>query len=151
MVDGVARGETPLALRDIDVGTRTVVVARTGYVPETRRISISKTRPSRTLDVRLASAGPRDTSPKLAKPRASEGAPAVVTGTLDVASRPTGAAVTINGKPSGTTPFTVDDLAPGEYRIMMTMPGYQNFATTVRVVAGERVRAAYSLTALEQQ
>jgi len=34
---------------------------------------------------------------------------------------------------------------------MMAMPGYHNFATTVRVVAGERVRAAYSLTALEQQ
>ena len=59
--------------------------------------------------------------------------------------------MTINGKASGTTPLTIDALAPGEYRIMMVMPGYHNFATTVRVVAGERVRAAYSLTALEQQ
>ena len=66
-------------------------------------------------------------------------------------SRPAGAAVTINGKPGGTTPLTVNDLAPGEYRIEMTMPGYRNFTTTVRVVAGERARAAASLTALEQQ
>ncbi len=36
-------------------------------------------------------------------------------------------------------------------RILMAMPGYRNFTTTVRVVAGERVRAAASLTALEQQ
>ena len=66
-------------------------------------------------------------------------------------SRPTGAAVTINGKPSGTTPLTINDLAPGDYRIVMTMPGYRNFATTVRVVAGERARAAASLTAQEQE
>jgi hypothetical protein len=67
-----------------------------------------------------------------------------------VESRPVGATVTINGKPSGATPITINDLEPGEYRILMTMPGYRNFATTVRVVAGERARAAASLTALEQ-
>ena len=67
----------------------------------------------------------------------------------DTRPRPTGAAVTINGKPGGNTPLTINDLAPGEYRILMTMTGYRNFATTVRVVAGERARAAASLTAQE--
>jgi hypothetical protein len=38
-------------------------------------------------------------------------------------SRPSGAAVTINGKASGSTPLTINDLAPGEYQILMTMPG----------------------------
>ncbi len=75
----------------------------------------------------------------------------MTTGTLAVDSRPSGAAVTINGKPSGSTPLTINDLAPGEYQILMTMPGYRNFATTVRVVAGERARAAASLTAVEQE
>jgi hypothetical protein len=149
-VDGVARGVTPLALRDLDAGTRTVVVARNGYAAETRRVLISKARPSRTLDVRLAAVRTRDTAPQPSTP-ATLGKPAAATGTLAVDSRPSGAAVTINGKPSGTTPLIVDDLAPGEYRIVMTMPGFRNFSTTVRVVAGERVRAAYSLTALEQQ
>ena len=148
-VDGVARGETPLALRDLDPGTRTVVVARRGYVSETRRILISKARPARTLDVRLASesaaAAPKPSTP------ATIGKPAVTTGTLSVDSRPVGAAVTINGTSRGTTPLMLDDLAPGEYRILMAMPGYRNFTTTVRVVAGERVRAAASLTALEQE
>ena len=59
--------------------------------------------------------------------------------------------MTINGKPSGTTPLTLDDLAPGEYRIVLALTGFHNFATTVRVVAGERARAAASLTAVEQQ
>ena len=158
-VDGVAKGETPLALRDLDVGTRSVTIARRGYIPETRRILITKARPARTLEVRLASAsaaepvspkpsggsGPRPSTP------ASLGKPAVTTGTLAVESRPAGAAVTINGKPSGSTPLTINDLAPGDYQIVMTMPGYRNFTTTVRVVAGERTRAAASLTAVEQE
>ena len=158
-VDGVAKGVTPLALRDLDAGTRNVTIERRGYIPETRRILITKARPARTLEVRLASAsaaepasskpsgggGPRPSTP------ASMGKPAVTTGTLAVDSRPTGAAVTINGKASGSTPLTINDLPPGEYQILLTMPGYRNFATTVRVVAGERARAAASLTAVEQE
>jgi hypothetical protein len=67
-----------------------------------------------------------------------------------VESRPAGATVTINGKPGGTTPLTVNDLPPGEYQIVMTLQGYRPLTTTVRVVAGERARAAASLTAVEQ-
>ena len=156
-VDGVARGDTPLALRDLDTGTRNVVVERRGYVAQTLKVSITKARPARTLDVRLAPS-PEPASPKPVEggaPRpgtpSTLGKPAVSTGSLTVDSRPPGAAVTINGKPSGTTPLTITDLAPGEYQIVMTMPGYRNVTTTVRVVAGERARAAASLTALEQQ
>ncbi len=148
-VDGVAKGVTPLALRDLDVGTWTVTLARRGYISETRRVVITKARPARTLEVRLSSepvaAAPRPSTP------ASIGRPASSTGTLSVDSRPSGATVTIDGKARGTTPFTINDLAPGEYHIVMTMPGYRNFATTVRVVAGESARAAASLTALEKQ
>jgi len=132
----------------LDIGTRSVTIARRGYVAETRRVSITKARPARTLDVRLSAAAAA-APPKPATP-ATLNKPAVPTGSLAVESRPVGATVTINGKPSGATPITINDLEPGEYRILMSMPGYRNFATTVRVVAGERVRAAASLTALEQ-
>lgn len=156
-VDGIARGVTPLALRDLDVGTRNVAIARRGYISETVRVVITKARPSRTLDVRLTSAPaakvpvpPKRASSSASAAKGRYGATAA-TGGLSVDSRPTGATVTINGTVRGTTPLAIDDLAPGEYRIQMAMPGYRNFATTVRVVAGERVRAAASLTALEQQ
>jgi hypothetical protein len=68
-----------------------------------------------------------------------------------VDSRPAGASVSIDGKASGVTPLTINDLPPGDYRIELSRPGYRNFAATVRVVAGERARAAYSLTAQEQE
>ncbi len=72
-------------------------------------------------------------------------------GTLAVESRPSGAAVTLNGRPRGTTPLRVDALAPGEYQVSMALQGYRPFSTTVRVVAGERTRAAASLSAQEQE
>lgn len=153
-VDGVVKGVTPLAVSDLELGTRAIIVTRRGYIPETRTVAITRERPSRSLDVRLT-ASASATAPKLARPSASGGGPAtrtaVATGALVVESRPTGAAVTINGAPRGATPLTINDLAPGEYRIVMTLPGFRNFATTVRVVAGERVRAAASLTAQEQE
>jgi hypothetical protein len=146
-VDGVERGVTPLALRELDFGTHNVTVARRGSVSESRRVVITSGRPSRSLDVRLSAqpaAAPRPSTP------ASIGKPAASAGALNVDSRPTGASVTINGKASGKTPLTID-LPPGDYQILMTLPGFRNFTTTVRVVAGERVRAAASLTAQEQE
>jgi len=147
-VDGVAKGVTPVALRELPIGTRRVVVARRGYLPETRTVQISKERPSRTLEVRLspeAAPPPRPSTP------ASLGRPAAATGSLEVDSRPSGASVSLNGQPRGRTPLTITDLQPGEYRVLLTRSGYHNFVTTVRVVAGERVRAAASLTAVEQE
>jgi hypothetical protein len=152
-VDGVAKGTTPVALRELDLGTRNIVVARRGYLPETHKVTITAARPARTLDVRLsaeaASAAPRpSTSASAATGRSGA---TTTTGSVQVDSRPAGAAVTIDGKPAGTTPLTINDLAPADYRIVMTLPGFRSFATTVRVVAGERVRAAASLTAQEQE
>jgi hypothetical protein len=147
-VDGEARGVTPLALRDLDLGAREILVSRRGYESEERRIVLTKARPSRSVEVRLSqqtAADPRPATP------ASLGKPAVSTGALAVESRPMGAAVVVNGKASGTTPVTINDLPPGEYTVTMTLEGHRPFATTVRVVAGERARAAARLTEQEQE
>jgi len=125
-----------LALRDLELGSRTITVAERGYITETPAGAADPRPPSRSLDVRLAAApGPRPA--------------AASTGTMSVESRPSGAAVTINGKPSGKTPMTIDALAPGDYRVTLSLAGYQTFVTTVRVVAGERTRAAASLSVQE--
>jgi hypothetical protein len=156
-VDGVARGVTPLALRDLDLGAREITVTRRGYVPEERRIVLTKARPSRSVEVRLsAQAAPAPPRPSTPATIGRPSAPAAVgrsgaTGALVIESRPAGAAVLLNGTPSGTTPVTINDLAPGDYRVTMSLPGYRNFATTARVVAGERARAAARLTEQEQE
>ena len=166
-VDGVARGVTPLALRDLDLGARAISVTRRGYVPEERRIVLTKARPSQSVEVRMsaqaAAASPRPSTPaSLGKPSASAAAggsasakasarQAGATGALAIESRPAGASVLLNGKPSGTTPMMINELAPGDYRVTLSLSGYREFATTVRVVAGERARAAARLTEQEQE
>lgn len=147
-VDGVAKGVTPLALRALELGSRTITVTQRGYIADTRRVLLTRARPSRSLEIRLAAAtaAPRPSTPATLGQRP---AAAASTGTLNVESRPPGAAVTINGKPSGITPMTIDALAPGDYRVTLSLAGYQPFATTVRVVAGERTRAAASLSVQE--
>lgn len=148
-VDGVDKGVTPLTLRDVEFGTRAIIVSRPGYTNESRTIAITAQRPSRSLDVRLAAAPAvpaKRPAPVTAAPK-----PAAATGALLVESRPTGAAVQIDGVSRGTTPLAISDLPPGDYRVVLSMAGFRNFATTVRVVAGERVRAAASLTAQEQE
>lgn len=118
---------------------------------------MTRERPSRTLDVKLTAAASATagrnapTVPKPVNPPARVGVQSAKSGSLVVESRPIGASVSINGTARGITPMTINDLAPGDYRIVLTLRGFQNFATTVRVVAGERVRAAASLTAQEQE
>jgi PEGA domain len=104
------------------------------------------------VEVRLAA----QASPERGRSPASGGGPppaaaAATTGALEVASLPAGAAVTLDGKPIGVTPLTLPQLAPGDYRVTMRLKGFQTVETTVRVVAGERARAAARLTEQEQE
>ena len=162
-IDGVTRGVTPLTLRDLELGTRNISIALKGHIAEERLVTLTQARPSRSLEVRLSSAAPApapppapprpgaSTSPRPSTP-ATFGRPgSAETGALTVESRPAGATVTINGRASGVTPLTVDALAPGAYQVNILMAGYQPFVTTVRVVAGERARAAASLSVQEQE
>jgi hypothetical protein len=162
-VDGVAKGVTPLAIRDLDLGSRDITLTHRGYDTEARRIVLSKARPSRSVEVRLSASAPPGRSGESAPsarggpgaPRpstpASFGKPPATTGVLAVESQPPGALVLVNGQPSGTTPLTMNDMTPGEYRVTMRLKGFRDFATTVQVVAGERARAAARLTEQEQE
>ena len=154
-VDGVARGVTPLALRDLELGSRTIVVSRGGYISQEQRVVLTSARPSRSVEVRLAAAAaaatpaPRPGAASTPPPAPRPAAPATATGSLLIESRPPGAAVLIDGQPRGTTPLTIEALPPGGYSVTLTLAGYQPFVTTVRVVAGTRTRAAASLSVQE--
>jgi hypothetical protein len=68
-----------------------------------------------------------------------------------VDSRPSGARVLLNGRARGTTPLTLDSLAPGDYEVTLQLSGYQPFTTTVTVSAGARARAAGSLVVRQEK
>lgn len=153
-VDGVARGVTPLALRDLELGSRRITVTRRGYIAEERRVVLTAARPSRSLELRLTAAAATAPKPAAAAPGAGPASAArdragATTGALVIESRPPGATVMVDGQNRGVTPLVIEALAPGDYRVSLSLAGYQPFATTVRVVAGERARAAASLSVQE--
>jgi hypothetical protein len=144
----VARGVTPLALRGLDLGSRRVVVSSPGYLASNQRVMLSAGRPSRSLEVRLT-----PQSPARAAATATRGLPAEASkaGALIVDSRPAGASVSVDGRPSGVTPLTLENVAAGEHTVMISLAGYRSVTTTVRVVSGTRTRTAVSLEWVQEQ
>lgn len=144
-VDDERRGVTPLALQNVELGTRRVRVQRDGFTIEERQVNLTRSRPSRSVDVRLTRAAP------LARPATpAPSSPTAKTGSLVIESRPTGASITLNGRQIGTTPMTIDDLEPGTYTVLLQLPTFRPIRTTVRVVAGARARAAASLVSAQE-
>ena len=143
-IDGDRRGVTPLTVQKLPLGTRRVRVQRDGFTTEERQVALTRSRPSRSLDLRLTR------TESAAAAGAAGAAPTAKTGSLIVESRPTGATVLINGRPAGTTPVTLGDLAPGSYTVQLQLADFRPISTTVRVVAGERARVAASLTSVQE-
>jgi len=150
VVDGTSRGTTPLTLRDVALGTRTVVVSRPGYVSSERQVTLTADRPSRSLDVRLSPISPPATTAASRTSRDSRPATSAATGSLVVDSRPVGSSVTINGQPAGTTPLTMESVPPGTVTVRIERSGYRPWTQTIELKAGERRRVAASLE-IEQE
>jgi hypothetical protein len=147
-VDGERRGVTPLALSRVALGTRRVRVARDGFTAAERQVALTRARPSRAVDLRLVRAAPAGAPASAAAPAAMLSAER--TGSLLVESRPPGAAVEVNGRPAGTTPLTLEHLAPGTYTVVLRLAAFRPVTTTVRVVADARARVAASLTSAQE-
>jgi hypothetical protein len=144
-VDGVKKGVTPLTVRELQLGTRQILVQRSGYSTAERSVTLTSGRPSRSIDVRLSalpSAAARGSSPASS---ASSESPEVAMGSLVVESKPPGAQVAVNGVVRGTTPLTIGSISPGSYQVTLQMYGYQQFTTRVTVRPGAKARAAGSL------
>lgn len=137
-VDGIPRGTTPLTVRDLALGTRTLVISRAGYASVERSISLTSDRRSRSVEIQLT---------PLARPTrtARDASPPVTTASLIVDSRPRGASVVIDGKPSGVTPLTVESIATGRHTVRLELTGYRPLTQTIEIKAGERRRVAASL------
>ncbi len=107
-------------------------VARPGYVPETRRVTLSAASPSRTLSVPL---------------RAGVGQSTARTGSIFADSRPRAARVLIDGRYVGTSPLLVPELSPGAHTVRFELAGHATSSSTVAVKAGEQARVSVTLIA----
>ena len=129
VVNGKPRGKTPLALRDLALGSYTIRVARDGYAAEERTLQLTARRPTTSTTINLrAAAG--DEARGLARQAAGDAS--ATAGGLNVQSRPAGARVFVNDRLAGSTPIAIPGLPAGPATVRIEMDGYQPWATTVQ-------------------
>ena len=67
-----------------------------------------------------------------------EEAPVVPVGQLQVASEPSGASVWIGGQVRGVTPLSLSEVEAGPQQVTLRLDGYEDFTTTVEIVAQQQ-------------
>jgi hypothetical protein len=144
-IDGVARGVTPLPLRDLEFGDHVVIVSRPGYVAAERQVTLTSDRPARSIELSLA-------AERVARAAAPAGPAGVATaGSLVVESRPAGATVVVDGRSVGVTPLTITPMTPGRHSVRLERAGYRAWMTTIDVQAGARARVAASMVGGQEE
>ena len=114
LVDGVARGETPLTLRDLPAGEYLVEIRAARYLPLREQVAVAGLDEELALSVELKPAW----------------------AALSLASTPPDAQVFSGDELLGATPLTVE-LLQGKHDIRVRADGYKAWQDTVTVVAGE--------------
>ncbi len=134
-INGRSRGTTPLTVRDLPLGSMTVRLTRRGYESVQRRVTLSATRNTQTIDASL----PRS------QPAADDDGPATFTGSVLFETHPSGVNVYLDNKMVGVTPFQLRNVRAGSHVVRMEKTGFKRWTASVRVVAGQRIRVAASL------
>ncbi|MSQ68634.1 MAG: PEGA domain-containing protein [Gammaproteobacteria bacterium] len=118
-VDGELAGTAPGTLDAIEAGPREVRVEAPRYLPFLTKLVVRGQGQEETLEVNL--------TPAWADFR--------------IASQPTGAQVTVDGKLLGATPLGAE-LLHGERKLTLTRPGYKPWSRVLKVVAGRALDVA---------
>jgi len=139
IIDGTDRGRTPATIRDLGLGEHRLRIVRNGYATAERRVTVSPSQPSQSLEVPLARAAAPDAAPKPgARPSAEAGA-------LVVDSRPRGAAVFVDGRRVGRTPLNLNGVRAGSHAVRLEREGYRVWRADVPIAAGQQNRVTASL------
>jgi hypothetical protein len=134
-VDGKSRGVTPLALRDLAFGAHRIEVSYAGHDSRQRRVTLSERRPARTIDFELRPTRVPDVTTATTNS----------TGSLQVASSPSGAQVFVDDNLIGTTPLLLSDVSAGSRSLRIEKSGYKIWTSSVQIKAGARFRLSANL------
>ncbi len=138
-------GEGELAVQSRPQGARVIVDGEErGVTPLTVRLDAG----AHVLEVQVGSAEPRviplNIQAGVQTSQYIELQGVTATGTLEVRSEPSGARVTVDGQPRGTTPATVRDLAPGTHTVVLEA-GSRKATQTVKIEAGSTAQLSVPL------
>ncbi|MFB3854317.1 MAG: PEGA domain-containing protein [Vicinamibacterales bacterium] len=133
VLNGEARGKTPLSIGNLPPGRYIVDLALPGYASVRREVAL---RAGQSERVSLAlTRTPQRPAPK----------PQEFVGSMLVESRPSGARVVLDGQRVGTTPLSLPNVPAGSHVVRLELDGHLPWAASVRVAAGQRATVRGSL------
>jgi hypothetical protein len=133
---GMRAGEGELVVTSRPPGARVTIDGKErGVTPATIRLSSG----AHVLEVQVAKSEPRviplTIQAGVQTSQYIEMQGVVATGILEIRSEPSGARVTIDGQPRGTTPATIRDLSAGEHSVVLEAGG-RKATQTVKIDPG---------------
>ncbi len=132
--DSDLKMNTPSRLDSVTAGQHTIEVRKPGYRPYKRDVTV-KGGDTLSLDALLIQDIER-----------------VSFGSLTITSQPSGAAVAIDGKNTGSqTPCTVNEIATGQHTVQIMKSGYQTYEFKPVIQSGQTTRASVNLTRTQQR
>ena len=142
---GMREGEGELAVQSRPQGARVVVDGKEqGVTPLTVRLNAG----AHVLEVQVGKSEPRviplNIQAGVQTSQYIELQGVTGTGTLEVRSEPSGARVTVDGQPRGTTPATLRDLTAGDHTVVVEAGG-RKATQAVRIVAGSTAQLVVPL------
>jgi hypothetical protein len=132
VVNGAARGTTPLSLADLSNGVYDVRLLQEGYEAQEHRLTISSDDPFAGLDAELA---------RIVDTRTAS----LGVGSVFVDTRPTGVEVWFDQQLVGETPMLIPDVSAGVHDVEFRSDGYRDWTTTVQVGSSAQARVTASL------
>ena len=132
LVNGEARGRTPLALADLSYGAYDVQFVLEGYESQEHRLTISSDEPIAAMSAVLTS-------------RAETRPASLGVGSVFVDTRPRGVEVWLDQQLVGESPMLISNVSMGAHQVEFKHAGYRDWATTVQVGSSEQARVTASL------
>lgn len=130
-LDGIYIGQTPanssLNLGPIPPGEHIVGLAISGYKPYSTNVTVSLNLTSMVNVTLIPVSGPS------------------VKGALSVVSDPAGAVISLDNTSLGMSPLTANDIAAGNHVVTITLDGYEDYSTSILVMAGTTRNVSASL------
>ena len=123
-IDGNEAGTTPETINDIECGTHIVKLIVEGYGDWSENVEVKPNVESRLTAVLLEMAG-----------------------SVSVKSKPSNAAIFIDGNKVGVTPAVVQDVSPGTHIVKISMDGYNIWSESIEINAKKNTE----LTAILQE
>lgn len=121
--------KTPATLENLSPGAHSIRLTKDGYEPVEEPVTISSG-VAKSFSASLTKLPPRVSLDNRTRPKKS-------VGSLLVESEPQGALISMNGKSTGRqTPYRFTGLQAGNYKILLTLNGYEDEQQNEKVYAG---------------